>query len=57
MYKRPRSRPMTFLIPGRTTLTTTSRPSRSRAAWTWAMDAEASGVSSNSANTSAGGRP
>ena len=48
---------MTFLIPGRTTLTTTSRPSRSRAAWTWAMDAEASGVSSNSANTSAGGRP
>ena len=34
---------MTFSISGRTTLTTTSRPSASRAAWTWAMDADASG--------------
>ena len=29
---------------GRCTLTTTSSPVRSRAAWTWAIDAAASGV-------------
>ncbi len=37
---------------GRCTLTTTSSPVRSRAAWTWAIEAAASGVRSNDSNTS-----
>ena len=48
---------MTFSISGRTTLTTTSLPSASRAAWTWAIDADASGSRTNSLKISSTGRP
>ncbi len=44
-------------MPGRSTLTTTSRPSRSFAACTCAIEAAASGCSSNSPNSSVTGRP
>ena len=39
--------------PGRITLTTTSSPLFSCAAWTWAIEAEASGVLEKELNTSA----
>ena len=42
---------------GRWTFTTTDSPVVRVAAWTWAMDAAASGVRSNVANTSPSGRP
>ena len=38
--------------PGRITLTTTSSPLFSCAAWTWAIEAEASGVLEKELNTS-----
>src|SRR6202021_1241350 len=41
-----RSRSMISRIPGRNILTTTSSPVSSVAAWTWAMDAAASGARS-----------
>ncbi len=44
-------------MPGRSTLTTTSRPSGSVAACTWAMEAAASGATSKLAKSSATGRP
>ena len=46
-----------LVIPGRTTLTTASRPSCSVAGWTWAMEAEASGWVSNEANMVSTGSP
>ena len=42
---------------GRCTLTTTSSPVRRRAAWTWAIDAAAIGVSSNHSNSSSSEPP
>ena len=42
---------------GRCTLTTTSSPVRSRAAWTWAIEAAAMGVSSNDSNSSSSEPP
>ena len=42
---------------GRCTLTTTSSPVRRRAAWTWAIEAAASGRGSNLAKTCSRGRP
>ena len=39
------------------TLTATSRPSASRARWTWASDALATGASSNAANSASGPAP
>jgi hypothetical protein len=44
-------------MPGRTTLTTASRPSCSVAGWTCAIEAEASGLVSKEANTSLTGSP
>ena len=41
----------------RWTLTTTRSPVRSVAAWTWAMEAEATGTRSKEMKTSASGRP
>ena len=52
-----RSRSIASRMPGRSTLTTTSRPSGSVAACTWAMDAAASGATSKLANSPATGRP
>ena len=43
-----RSRSTSSTIPGRRTLTTTSRPSDSSAAWIWAIEAAASGSGSSS---------
>ena len=42
---------------GRWTLTTTCSPVRKRAAWTWAIDAAASGVRSNHSNVAPIGPP
>ena len=42
---------------GRWTLTTTSSPVRSTAAWTWAIDAAATGWRSKRAKTVSSGRP
>ena len=53
----PTSRRITFSSAGRTTLTTTRAPPGSRAGCTWAMEAEASGVSPNSSNASSTGKP
>jgi hypothetical protein len=44
-------------IPGRTTLTTTCSPVCSVAAWTWAIEADASGSLSKVANNSPTGLP
>ena len=51
-YSTSMSRSIISRMPGRSTLTTTSSPVRRRAACTCAIEAAASGVSSNSANTS-----
>ncbi len=48
---------MASRMPGRSTLTTTSRPSWSVAACTWAIEAAASGVASKLAKISPTGRP
>ena len=42
---------------GRCTFTTTSSPVRNRAAWTWAMEAAAMGVSSNHSKSSSSEPP
>ena len=52
-----RSRSIASRMPGRSTLTTTSRPSLSVAACTWAMEAAASGATSKPAKSSATGWP
>ncbi|EXF43349.1 hypothetical protein BAY1663_04219 [Pseudomonas sp. BAY1663] len=57
MNSQARSWAMTGLRFGRTTLTTTSSPLRSRAACTWATEAEASGLLSKRANSSSTGAP
>jgi hypothetical protein len=44
------------MMPGRKTLTATSRPSVVRAKWTWAIEAAATAVSSNDANIVSSGR-
>ena len=56
-YSTSRSRWITSRMSGRSTLTTTSLPSFSRAACTCAIEAAASGCSSNCANTSVTGLP
>ena len=48
---------MSRSMPGRRTLTTTSRPSRVRARWTCAIEPAASDQSSNQANALSTGRP
>ncbi|MNZ93982.1 hypothetical protein D3C78_1130790 [compost metagenome] len=53
-----RSASMTGSMSGRITLMTISRPfSFKRAVWTWAMEADASGVSSKSSNRVSMGQP
>ena len=52
-----RSRRTSPLTCGRWTLTTTGSPVFSVAPWTWAMEAAATGISSNVAKTASSGRP
>ena len=54
---RARSSSMTLSMPGRSTLTATSRPLCSTAKWTWAMEALAIGSVSNCLNTADSGLP
>ena len=51
------SRRRTSRFPGLTTLITTSSPSRVRAAWVWAIEAEPSGSGSIHSNIVTTGRP
>ena len=57
IFSRDRSFSMMLSMPGRSTLTATSRPSCSTAKCTWAIEAEATGSTSNCANNLSGGAP